>query len=337
METSPLIKKLAPEILAEVKKADSILLHCHPSPDPDSVGSALAMKWALEQLGKKVTVIKGDSVMPQAFMHFPGAEEIVPKNYFELDANQYDLFIVLDSASIDRVSSKGKIEFPASLAIVNIDHHRTNPGFGKINIVEPSYPATSQILFDLFKEWGIVLDANIAKNLFIGIYTDTGGFKYRETTVRTFQIAAELARVAPDFPSLISKMENSNSPSALAYKGLALDSIQTFHGGNVAVSAVPLSLLTEKGIDPEEVSVSEIASLLMTVTGWNIDVGMAETEPGLIKASMRTRDADRFDVSKLATAFGGGGHKSAAGALLRMTIDEAVRQVADKAKELYNL
>ena len=190
-DISPLIREKAPLILVEIKKAKSILLHCHPSPDPDSVGSALAMKFALESLGKKATVIRGDSEIPQAFMHFPGADQIVPKNFGEVDLKEFDLFISLDTAAIDRISTLGKLEFPASLFVIDIDHHRTNPGFGAINLIESSYPATAQILFDLFKEWGVPITADMAYNLFIGIYTDTGAFKYRETTVKTFAIAAE--------------------------------------------------------------------------------------------------------------------------------------------------
>src|SRR4051812_38019854 len=117
MKVSATIKEQAPIILAEIKKAKSILLHCHPSPDPDSVGSALAMKFALEGLGKKVTVIKGDSDIPEAFNHFPGALEIMAKNFFEIDLSQFDIFIVQDSASIEMISRRGKIEFLPSLKV----------------------------------------------------------------------------------------------------------------------------------------------------------------------------------------------------------------------------
>src|SRR5579872_6587049 len=102
-DISPLIKEKAPLILAEIKKATSILLHCHPSPDPDSVGSALAMKFALESLGKKATIIQGDNDIPRAYMHFPGAQDIVKKNFFELDLTQFDLFIVQDTGGLERI------------------------------------------------------------------------------------------------------------------------------------------------------------------------------------------------------------------------------------------
>src|ERR1035437_290287 len=174
-----IVKKEAPKIFAAIKAANNILLHCHPSPDPDSVGSALAMKFALESLGKKATVIRGDSEIPQAFMHFPGADSIVPKNFFEVDLKEFDLFIIQDTGNLDRVSHLGEMKIPSSLPTIVIDHHISNHGFGTlVNLVDVSYPSTSLILFDLFKVWNIRITEDIAGDLFIGAYTDTGGFRY---------------------------------------------------------------------------------------------------------------------------------------------------------------
>jgi len=332
---SPIVKEKAPLVLAEINQASSILLHCHPSPDPDSVGSVLAMKFALEQLGKKVTVIKGDSDIPEAFIHFPGAEDIVKKNFFELDLKDFDLFISLDSGSPDMISRLKPIIFPKALKIVVIDHHRTNTNYGYINLVDPVYPACGQILFDLFKEWGIKLTPEIAKNLFMGMYTDTGGFKYEGTTWRTFYIAKKLTEVAPDFVALISDMENTNKPDAVFFQGLAFASIETVLGGRMAISAVSLEQLKSKNIEPHTVVSHSVSSVMRTVVGWNICASMVETELDKIKISLRTRDALKYDVSKLAVALGGGGHKAAAGVVLNMSLEEAKVLLVNKAKELY--
>jgi len=198
-KTSEIIEKMAPIILEEVKKANKILLHCHPSPDPDSVGSALAMRFALEQLGKKVTVIKGDSDLSKGFMHFPGAKDIVLKNFSEIDPTKYDLFIVLDSSTLDRISGLVDVSSFGEIKLINIDHHVSNTGFGYINMIVSDYPATAQILYDLFLKWGIEINDNIATNLFIGIYTDTGGLKYRNVSRRTYDIMADLVTKAKNF------------------------------------------------------------------------------------------------------------------------------------------
>jgi len=336
-DISPLIKEKAPLILSEIKKASSILLHCHPSPDPDSVGSALAMKFALEQLGKKATVIKGDSEIPQAFMHFPGATEIVQKNFLEIDLNEFDLFLSLDTASVDRISTLGPLVFPPGLTVINIDHHASNPGFGKIDLLETSYPATAQILFDLFSCWGIKITHEIAANLFIGIYADTGGFKHRGTNVRTFEVAAGLAPIIPDFPNIILQMERSRTPEFIAFLGLALSSIEIFLDGKMALSIVSNAALKEKGIPSDTASSSAISPFLTSVVDWNVGGALCEVEPGKVKASFRSTNADVYDVSKLTAALGGGGHKAAAGVTLKMSLEDAKKLVVAKAKELYNL
>jgi bifunctional oligoribonuclease and PAP phosphatase NrnA len=337
-DVSPLIREKAPLILTEIKKADSVLLHCHPSPDPNSVGSALAMKFALEGMGKKVTVIRGDSEIPEAFMHFPGAKDIVQKNFTEIDLAGFDLFISQDCSKVDRISGISQLSFPPELTVINIDHHRSNDMFGAINLVVEDYPATAQILFDLFSEWRIVFTPELSANLYIGIYTDTGGLKFRGVSARTYEIMSKLVKIVPNFAWYIDVMENSNTPGSVAYQGVALNHVEIFLDGRLALASVPNTVLRQKGIKEEDMGGFKIANVLRRVIGWDIDVSLVEVEPDMIKVGLRTRDADKYDVSMLATALGGGGHKAAAGAALKnMPIEEAKRLVVAKAKELYNL
>ncbi len=336
-DISPLIVEKAPLILAEIEKAKSILLHCHPSPDPDSVGSSLAMKFALEQLGKKVTLIKGDSVMPVGFSHFPGFDQIVPKNFFEVDLSQFDLFIILDSGSKEMVSRIQPIEFPLPIRTIVIDHHASNRGYGDVNLVEPDYPAAAQILFDLFGIWKVKTDPDIAANLFIGIYTDTGGFKYPGTTTRTFIVAGELIRFVPDFPKLIATMENSATVSEIKFQALALNSLEVCLDGQAGFSVIPNELLVKNNVSIFDVRADQISPILRTVAAWKISGILVEVFPGKVKMSFRSSDGDIYDVSKLAVALGGGGHKAASGAVLDLPIKEAFERVVAKAEELYNL
>ena len=336
-DISPLVTEKAPLILAEIHKANSILLHCHPSPDPDSVGSALAMKFALEQLGKKVTVIRGDSQIPVAFSHFPGVGDIVQKNFFEIDPQDFDLFIVQDSGSPEMVSRLQPIPVPVPIKTIVIDHHASNTGYGDLNLIEPKYPATAQMLFDLLLLWNVKLDVNIASNLFIGVYTDTGGFKYAGTTTRTFRIASELIKYVPDFANLISQMENSNTPADVAFQALALSSIETFFEGKLALSVVSHASIVEKAIPLEDAQAHAISPALRRVRQWMITGVLVEQVPGTIKLSFRSKDGTTIDVSRLAVALGGGGHKAAAGSVFKGSIEDAKELVVAKAKELYNL
>lgn len=336
MKTTSIIAQNAPLILAEVHKAKHILLHCHPNPDPDSVGSALAMKWALTGMGKKVTLIAGDHPVPQAFRHFPGAADIEPKNFFEVDLAQFDLFIALDISGTNRVSALKPVVIPETLKIVVIDHHVSMSQFGAVNLIETSYPATAQILFDLFREWNVAMTPGIAANLFIGIYTDTGAFKYNSVTPYTYEVAAELAKHIPSIPQLIQAMDYSATPGELAFYGRVLNNVRTYHNDRFAISLVTHDMMKSSHISLEEADAGRVASFLNRVRTWEISCICVEYEPGLTKISFRSKDADKFNVAKLAEAFGGGGHKNAAAVRLTMTPEEAERKVVETAKSMYN-
>ncbi len=330
------IKNSASKILDLIKSSKTILLHCHPGPDPDSVGSALAMKFALEQLGKKVTVIRGDGPMPEAFSHFPGFADIVPKNYLDIYPDiasgvlSFDLFIILDCGSADRVTRLGPVIIPDSMKTVVIDHHKSVADYGKdINLIVDTYPATTLLLYDLFSLWGIQLSTDIAANLFIGMYTDTGGFKYNSVTSQVFLAAAELTRVYPEFHQMIFHMENQREPAELAFEGLAFSNIETFLGGRLAMSAISLEMLREKGISPEDTTASLIAGILKSVVGWDVGACLVEIEPNIMKVSFRTRDSAAYDLSVIARELGGGGHKAAAATTMSTTFDEAKKKIIE--------
>ena len=328
-------KVMSRTILLEIEKATNILLHLHPSPDGDSVGSALAMMMALELMGKKVTLISGDSNPPSTLAALPGFEKIINRPIGKTDLGEYQLFLILDSASMTQVTRKTTLEIPEGLMTIVIDHHGTNPRFGKINLVEKSYPATSQIVYDLLKEWNVSLNTAIASCLYMGIYTDTGGFKYPPTSADTLAAAADLARYSTDFTRLIFSIENNNSEGRIRYLGLALSQIECFYQKNLAISAVTQEQLKRLSIATSDTEKADISNILKSVVGWNIGACLTEVENGSVNVSLRTRDAKRFDVSKLAVALGGGGHPAAAGGTINLPLAEAKALLIKKAGEVY--
>lgn len=331
------INEISKEILSEINKSKRILLHCHPLPDPDSVCSALAMRFALESLGKNVTVIRGDSEIPMSFMHFPGVKDIVKKNLGEIDLNNFDLFLILDSGSPEMISRIKTPTFPLSIKSIVIDHHLTNTKYANINLVDSSYPATCQIIFDLLKNWGIEITPSIALNLFIGMYTDTGAFKYPPSNYRTLEIASNLAKIAPDYEKALFIMENSQTKESIYFQAIAFNSVKTFLNDNIAIATVSNEDLVKNKIPEECIRGISISNILKSVIGWNIGVSIIENEPGVLKLSFRTRDIEKYDVSKIAKALGGGGHKGAAAAILHMPLEQAISKVVETAKVLYNL
>ncbi len=330
------MKEFALQLQVEVQKAKHILLHCHVSPDSDSIGSALAMKLALEQLGKKVTVIQGDDAIPTAFA-FPGVETIVKKNFFEIDIKDFDLFIILDTGSLDRISMKSEIVFPPELMTIVIDHHISNPGYGKINWIDPKYPSVTSMLYDLFEQIGVKLDHDIALNLFMGIYTDTGAFRHGINSSLTLAKATELAKLAPDFQKTISIMENSNRKEGLVFEGLGLSSFRTFLNGEVAISSVSHEDMVKNNIFKEDTSGGYISNKIKSVKGVMVGFTLIEIEKDVIRVSGRSNNPSKYNIAKLAEVFGGGGHAAAAGFYLKIPLPEAIDKVVKTVKKIYNL
>src|SRR3989344_1220890 len=314
----PKLKTLAPEIWQAIQQANNILLHLHPRPDQDSIGSVLAMGHVLAGLDKKFTVIKGDSPMPEEYSHLPGYDWIVNKNFFEIDLADFDLFLILDTGGVEQISRQGEITFP--------DH---------LNTILSDYPAVGQLLFDLFKEWGVILTPEIAINLLVAIQSDSGGFKYPRTSSETLAAAAELAKMSPNFPAIIAKCENVLTPGEISYLGLGLSKAESLFNNQAAISAISYEELKRAGIRENDVHQNQIANWFRQVREWKIGIALVESQPGQTWISLRSQDGEKYDVSKVALAFGGGGHRAAAGATIKKPLAEAKAEVLRAAEELF--
>lgn len=329
-------KKLIPLIWDEIGKANSILLHCHPDPDPDSIGTSLAFMHMLQGQGKKVTLIKGDSDLPRSLSHLPGYDHILLQNYFEIDLSRFDLFIILDSGSKTQISKKGDIVFPENLKTIVLDHHASNDGYGSINLIDASYPATAQIVFDLFQTWKIKITPQIAECLMLGIYSDTGGFKYSGTTSHTFDAASQLASIYPQYTKSIYLFENNLEPQHITFISLALAHIENYFENKVRIAAISYAVLKDHSIEKRHADKMELANTLKAVVGTEIGISFIETEPNIISVSMRSRNPDKYDVSKIAVATKvGGGHRAAAGARVAMPFEEAKTFLLETIQQVY--
>lgn len=329
-------KIISKKIWKEAQKAKSILLTFHPSPDGDSIGSSLALFHALTNIGKKVTLISGDSDFPKNFSNIPGSSKVLSKNFFQINLNDYDLFIITDISNQKQISKQGEVIIPKKLKTIIIDHHASSSKFANINLINVNSPATCQLVYDLFKTNKIKITKSIAACLFIGLYTDTGGFKYSNTTYKTFLAASELSRIYSDFNKLIFEIENNDQPDRLKFLSLMLGSINTYLSDKVAIASIDFNTIQKNNIDNSVVNGSDIANDVKSVIGWDIGVSMIEAQPNLIKISFRTRDSKKYDLTKIAVAIGGGGHKAAAGAVLtNMSIPEAKDLLIKKICQVY--
>ena len=191
----------AKQIFDQIKKSQNILLHCHVHPDEDSICSVLAMTKVLRDMNKDVTPILGDSPYPYYLEDLPRKDWLIPKNYTQINLKDFDLFIILDTSTPYFITKLTDVTFPKFLKTIIVDHHQTNSGYADVNLIEPNSIATCQILYRLFRQWQVEIDPITALHLFLGIYADSGGFKYRETNKESFVIASELTKINPNFHS----------------------------------------------------------------------------------------------------------------------------------------
>ncbi len=328
------VRQMAPIIWEEIQKANNILLHCHPSSDSDSVGSSLGLAHILKKLGKKVTIISGDDPTPQYLSSLPGINEIIQKNYFEIDSKKIDLFLILDSSNKNQISKKGDITFPDSMRTVVIDHH-TNFGYGDIDLIDDSYPAVCQMVYDLIKLWNLEITKEAAACLFAGIYGDTGGFKYAPANYETLLAGSELAKLYPEFPKMIFEMENSVSPDQIKFLGVVLGSIEHYFNNRVALGVATMEQLNSNKINPKSVIKGDVANMLKSVTGWDIGICCVEASENHIEFNFRGRNPDKYDLGEIARRLGGGGHRAAAGAPVKKTLSEAKELLLKTIQKVY--
>jgi len=330
------VKNRASQILEAINSSRNILLHFHPSPDADSMGSTLALSFYLKSLGKAVTVISGDSPVPREALSLPGIDTVTQKNYFEINPSDFDLFLILDSSSPDQISKLQPVTFPPGMKTVVIDHHISNASFGNINLIDAEAPAAGQVVYELLVSWQAEITHDIALCLLMAIHSDTGGFSYPGTTSATFSAAEHLAKIAPDFTDHVFYYSNQNDPKKVLFEGIALTSVKLYFGSRVAISQVTHSQLSVNDIQKSQIEKAEISNILKSVVGWDMGISFVEREPGIISVSFRTRLPDQFDLSKIAIMTGsGGGHKSAAGATIRMPFEEGLAFLLGKIKEAY--
>lgn len=330
-------KLKAMEVRSYIKNAKRILLHCHPFSDPDSVGSVLAMREFLLSQGKEVAAISGDSGYPKTLERLDLKEKILDLNYFQIKVEEFDLFIILDGSSKAQISRIADIEFPKGMKTIVIDHHKTNEGFANVNLIIEDCASTTHILYELFNLWGVKISKEMALYLFIGLFADTGGFKYLNTTPDVLSIAANLARINPEYHQVIFDIENSKTPLELEMTSLALSSIKKYFGGKVVFTSIPYEIIKRKNLSREEALEGLIPNILRSVIGWEIVASLVEVEKGETIVSLRTRNEKIYDVSKIAmnTGVNGGGHPGAAGTTIMKDLKNAQLDLIDSIEKLY--
>ncbi len=300
-----------------LRAANKIVLATHVNPDGDTLGSALALAHALDGMGKEVTVLSHDGV-PEIYQWMPGQERV------ERDTKRrdFDLAVVCDTGAIDRIG-RVRPAIESAPVSVNIDHHVAEGNFGQIRLVDSKSSATGEIIYALLKSMAVEIDKDIANCLLCAIITDTGSFRFMNVTPNTFEIAARLMK-AGACPAEISELVFENrSFGSVKLLGRALDSLQVSTDGQVAWAHIRASDFAELGATDEETE--GIVNHVRAVRGARVGVLFREIPGKKVRISLRSRDG--YDVNRVANAFGGGGHKLAAGCSLDPPLDQVESQV----------
>jgi phosphoesterase RecJ-like protein len=303
-----------PEALIEVLRdpPGKVLCLGHVHPDGDVLGTLLGLGLALGAAGASVT-FAGPHPVPEVLAFLPGADRW---HVWRTAPETFALIVMTDCPNPDR--SEGLLESvrgPGS-QVINIDHHPDNRGYGTINWIDPSAAATGEMILDLVKALGLRVTPAVALNLFTAIHTDTGSFRYSNTTPRTFRAAAELTAAGAD-PALVSdRLYQQRARDSLAQLGEVLRRVEVSEDGRVAWLTVPRGLVTREFLDAED-----LVGYPRSVGGVKVALLLREEEPGKIKASLRAKG--EVPVNVIAHRFGGGGHENAAGCTIAGTLEEA--------------
>ena len=310
------------EILEEIKNAETIVLLTHETPDGDAIGSSLAMKLALENLGKKAELIM--SSYAKTFDYLPEVNDIKKESQIE----EYDLAISLDCATLKRLDNKEYFE-KAKKTIV-IDHHGSNNMYGDINYVNPVAPACSEILLAMFSYYGIEVDVKIGTCLMTGIITDTGGLQYPSTTADTFEYAAELLRKGVDIADICKRTLQTKTKANFELTKRVMDRMELLEDGKVAFSYIDQKDMNE--VNAEEGDHEGLVNIGRSIDGVEVSIFIRQKEnENAYKVSMRS--GSYVNVSDVCLMFGGGGHPRAAGALVQGSVEQVKDKLVNEVKK----
>lgn len=292
---------------------DKILLLCHAHPDGDTLGSATALAHALSAKGKKIRVECSDPISKDFGFMFEGlaSEEFEP-----------ELIAAIDVADIKLLGKESEGKYQGKIDLC-IDHHGSNMMYADKVCLEPDSASAAEMIYFLLKEINAEFTPQIASCLFTGVTTDTGCMRFSNTTPRTFEVAAELAKLGADTYNIIQVFFETKTKTYAALERLALDGMRFYFSDRCAVICVTQDMYKRSGSDESETD--RLANLPRQIEGVLVGVSMRELKDGSFKASVRTHGD--IDASAICKRLGGGGHMGAAGCTLYGSKQQAINSL----------
>ena len=290
------------QIRDQILERRRFLITSHARPDGDSIGSQLAMAFALDALGKEVRIVNADPA-PDHYQEFPGMERIEIAT--RVEPMTADAVIVMECSEPGRTGLAGlEREY-----LINIDHHAGNQLYGALNWHDDSAAACGEMVFDLIQALGVPLTPEIATHIYLAILTDTGSFHHSNITPRTFDICRQCVEAGVTPAVMARRVFDSNSFGKLKLIGALLDDMELADGGRLAVLHLDDQMLAATGSTHNDTE--GLINLPLTAREIQAVVFFKVTQNGQVRVSMRSKYD--VDVRRVANEFGGGGHKNAAG------------------------
>ncbi len=306
-----------------IQAAQRILVTSHIRPDGDAIGSSLAMGLALLDEGKQVQVVLSDG-LPASFKHLPGGEKIRHKA-----EGEFDLIICVDCSDLKRVGKALDNYHPPDIVI---DHHSTTEAFGTLNLIDPQAAATASVLTRFMPTWGLTISAPIAANLLTGLVTDTLGFRTSNTTPEVLRQAADLIELGADMTMLYYRSLVRRTFPATKYWGAGLSNLERADG----IIWTTLTVADRKASGYNGNDDADLISVISSIDEADVAIIFVEQNKKKTKISWRGLKPN-IDVAQIASQFGGGGHKAAAGAELSGELDEIRERVLEITRNALQL
>jgi len=309
------------QIVDAIRGRQRFVLSSHARPDGDSIGSQLAMAYALRALGKEVVVVNADPA-PAPLLAFPGVPEIVVAPKVEGD---FDAAIIMECGDLGRTGVAGLDRF----FVINIDHHPGNTEYGAINWFDAGAAACGEMVFDLVNALGVPLTPTIATHIYLAILTDTGSFHYSSISPRTFDICRVAVEAGVD-PVLVARnVYDSNNMGRLKLFGAVLSAMQIDPTGRVAIVYLDHEMARAAGGTYEDTE--GLINLPLTVKEIQAVVFFKQIEGEEYRVSMRSKGT--VDIAAVAKTYGGGGHKNAAGCTITGAIDALQKVLVEQIEQ----
>jgi len=319
--TTTTIENAAAEVAARIKSGRNFLITSHRNPDGDALGSGIALQGLIRKLGKTATVRVRDG-FGKPLYNIPGANEVVVSDTLPADyPKAYDAVFAMECPEVART---GYPVLPGP--VVNIDHHLGNEMYGEINYLDIEAPSVGEMVMQMNRRHlQVPLDANIATAIYVSLSTDTGFFRYHNTTLRAFEAAEELVR-AGAVPGDISLWINESVPrGAIKLLGLCLTTLELHANDRVATIELPHRFFKEAGATPEDTE--GIVNYGRMIDGVLVSALLKEGDGNSTRVSLRAKPG--VDVQQIAAMFGGGGHKAASGCTMPFALPAAKAKLVE--------